>query len=632
MSKTSKKFAKIALGLPLRTTFDYGVPAKFRTAIRIGSRVKVPFRSSLAIGYVAGFASKSAFKGKIRPIYSLIDTSPAIPSPLLKLAQKIADYYFCSLGEALETVIPSGVRKGREIYVGNSSPERKLHKEFSLPLEVKNKLLSKTTKPIVMVDNDFEKAQTLYFEMMKSMLNKGKGVILLAPDRFRLRAILENASQQFDEEVSILSTTLKEGQNFENWQKIFDGTSRVVIGTRSAVFAPVANLGLIIVDEVQDDSYFQEEKPYYHTKDIAIIRSQIEKAKLCFGVQELSVELFYKIKQKEFDLIDYSQKSQAQIQAVDLRSSYASKSLFISKPLEISIQGALNNSKKIALFFYRKGAGIASCKKCGYLIKCERCDLPLTYDRKSKLLKCSYCNYKIRSLEFCPNCKKSYIHYQGLGVQKIENRLYNIFPQAKILSAEFQSAYKKDFDFDILVGTQAIFKYLNQKNKVWFSALLLLDPLLSVFNFRSSEKAFNIITRLANLSEHKVIVQTYNPDHYLLKSLVKNDHDLFFKEELRLRKDLRLPPYYHIMEIQLRDSDEKRLQCGIDHFYQQAKNSLPKNLLILEPIFDHPYKLRSNYRQKIIFKSKNRSILLLLLDKIYDNLKKTNITSAIIID
>ncbi|MFA4889391.1 MAG: primosomal protein N' [Candidatus Omnitrophota bacterium] len=571
-------YAKVVFGLPVDGPFDYIVPDGLAKKIAVGSRVWVNFSFKKRLGYCVGLSHKTNVL-KLKEISALIDNQAILPENILALCRKLAVYYCCSWGEAIETALPLALRKGVKL-------------KIELPPEPKNppkKIIS--DKPsVTFVQASAEIRFSFYVEQIKEALGQKKSAIVLLTDTnsiFGLKQLLEGLG--LGAELAVLHRN--QPKEAEIWLKIRQGQVRIVIGTRSAVFAAMPDLGLIIIDEEHDSVYKQEQVPHYHAREVALMRSGIEKVKAVLGGAAPSVESFYLISQGKIKRITLEDKRIIpEIKIIQKRYKEV-----ISRFLEDAILASLAAKEKILIFINRKGfATFAACNSCGAALKCPKCDIALVYYFNQGLLKCNHCNFKLEPPKICPHCNAGYIKYSGLGTQKLESELARIFPQAKIGEGAGN---------DIMVATSSVLK---TSSRFALSAVLAIDNSLNRPDFRSTEKAFILLWNLLGLTQKRFIIETQVPNQHCFAALAKNEADKFYAQELSQRRQLGLPPYQHQVLIKLRaKQEEKAKNAALGLFEKLKEANKTKTIEVVSVNAGQPPKLRGNYYWQVLLKAKD---------------------------
>ena len=578
-------YAKIVVGLAVSGPFDYIVPSSFAEKAKIGSRAWVDFRNRKIVGYITDLSHKTNIK-KLKNILGLIDDFPLLSGNLLLLTKKLSDYYCCSWGEAIETALPEALRKGR--------PAPGIECEKNKPKEY-------IPETLLIHDLDGHARWGIYLQRIKETLTNNQSVIILLPDI----PSLQKAKSFIDKNIPYPSGVFyrKQPRELDEWLKVKRGEVKVVIGTRSSIFAPLSDLGLIIIDEEQDSVYKQDQAPHYHARDIAFMRAGIEKTKLILGSPSPSLESFYLAKKNRIKYLFLPRtKNFPETKIIDTkRLPYGEKrkNLIFSKALTDSMYSILAQKGKTLLFLNRKGfATYAACHNCGKPLRCPRCNINLVYHFKENILTCHYCNFKMELPKICPSCNSGYIKFSGVGTEKIESELSRIFPQAKIQQLETkQDADTKDAD--ISVATSSIIK--NGHYNFDLIGVLALDNSLNRVDFRASEKVFALLIGLLGLTDKLILVQTDFPEYHLFEALVKKDVNFFYEQELKQRKQLKFPPYRHLILIKLRGKNEEKAKEASYVLFEKLKGcSKNKSVQIAAVGPGQPAKLRGNFYWQIL--------------------------------
>lgn len=586
-------FAKVVTGLAVEGPFDYIVPPEFTKKIKIGSRVRVNFRNREIIGYCVGLTRKTNIS-KLKTISQLLDNFPVLDKGLLSLTKDLSEYYCCSWGEAIEASLPQALRRGKRISYIKQFPQ-------VLPKD--------KAKVTLLHDLDGEARWDVYLAQIKNTTDLKNSAIVLLPDINSVFRAKEKIIAAFGKPVGILFS--KQLKAFEEWLSIKNGEVDIVVGTRSAVFAPLKNLGLVIVDEEEDSVYKQDQVPHYNARDVAFMRINLEKAELILGSGSPSLESFYLAKKNKIKYVLIPRKLKApEIKIYDNRLlSHGSKRKdILSKYVEDSISCVLNSGGKTLIFLNRKGfATYSSCSNCGATLKCGRCNINLVFHFKDNVLKCHYCNFKLPAQTICPACNSGYIRYLGAGTERIESELFRIFPQAKIKLLDKEKKTVAG-NADIFVSTESVISGVDYNFDL--IVVLSIDNSLNRVDLRSSEKAFGLLAGLLRLSDKKVLIQTGLPAHHCFAALKEKNIDMFYDEELRQRKQLEFPPYRHICLVKLRavkeDSVRSVSQTLFDRLSGINKN---KNIEFVCVNAASPSKLRGNYCWQILIKTTSCRLL-----------------------
>ena len=469
----------------------------------------------------------------------------------------------------------------------------------------------------------------IFLKLTEDMQNEGKGVIILVPEISLTSQMINKFYECFGDRVAIIHSALSQGERFDEWKRIKINQAQIVIGTRSAVFAPVQDLGLIIIDEEQEHTYKSEMTPRYNAREVARYRSNKSGARLILSSATPSIESFYLADSGKYQLVELKQrynKSQLpDVTIVDMRTELrAGNTGVFSVKLQDEMNNCLQKEQQIMLFINRRGYNsFVSCRSCGYVSRCPNCDISLTYHSKNNRLMCHYCGYNIDNYLVCPECKESHIRYFGSGTQKVEQELQNLFPDAKIARMDADTTMRKsshdniitDFSkgmYDILVGTQMITKGLDFSN-VTLAAVISADMGLYNGEFKANEKSFSLLTQLSGRagrgeSKGKAIIQTYTPDNPVLNFAVTQDFKRFYDNEIIYRRSLLYPPFCDICQVLFEGKNEDETSRCADMFTQRMKEMLAgyENIPVkaFGPAAAQIPKINNLYRYKLLLKCK----------------------------
>jgi primosomal protein N' (replication factor Y) len=589
--RSAMLFAKVVVGLAVSGPFDYIVPGELKDRISPGSRVWVQFGPRKTLGYVVGLSAKSKIS-KLKEISELIDESPVLDEKMLSLTNRLAEYYCCSWGEAIETALPEALRRGKN--TDHPGPPARSAK-WVIPDDKNRSLL--------IHDLDGHKRWEVYLEEIKVSLSQKKSAIIILPDIDSIPLVQDKLKAINGISVSVLYR--KASGELKEWERVRSGSVNVVIGTRSAVFAPLNNLGLIIIDEEENSVYKQDQVPHYHAREIALMRAGLVGARVILGSKSPSLESFVLAKKGKLEYRSLKRETdQPEIRVIDMKSERSfskgkKEKVVFSKYLMDSIFSEISAKEKTLLFLNRKGfATFAHCQNCGKVLKCPRCNVHLVYHFKAGQLSCHYCAFKMKLPEICPDCNAGYIKFSGTGTEKIESELSRLFPQAKI--KDISSEGRVDItEADIFVDTSAVFK--QEELRFDLAAVLSIDNSLNRVDFRSTEKVFMILSGLLCLINKKLIIQTYSPAYSCFQALQKNDALSFYEEELKQRKQLKFPPFKHFILVKARSrSEEKARDCANAIFEKLQKASKGKALKVVSVSPGPHVKLRGNYYWQVL--------------------------------
>lgn len=473
----------------------------------------------------------------------------------------------------------------------------------------------------------------VYMNIIEEAINIGKEAIMLVPEISLTPQIVGKFISRFGNIISVLHSGLSDTERYDEYRKITSGDSKIVIGTRSAIFVPFNNIGIIIIDEEHTSSYKQENHPRYNAKDIAIWRSNYHKCPVLLGSATPSLESFARAGNKVYKLLTLTHRvgtsKLPKVDIVDMKEEVKKGNFILSNILKNKIQEKLNKNEQIILLLNRRGySNIISCKECGYTFKCPKCDIAYTYHKTSNNLKCHYCSSSIPLGDKCPKCGSTNIKDYGLGTEKLEEELHKLF-NARIVRMDVDTTSKKgqhqkiidafgEHQYDILIGTQMIAKGLDFP-LVTLVGVVSADTTLTSPDFRASENTFELLSQVAgragrSSSSGEVIIQTFNPDHYSITLAKEHNYIEFYKEEMAMRKLLKYSPYYYMILISISTKDYDLGFKESDKIGAYLRNNLGKETIILGPSMASTFKINNIYHYQIIIKYRKD-------DKLFDTLK-----------
>ena len=477
----------------------------------------------------------------------------------------------------------------------------------------------------------------VYIRAMQSVLARGKTALMLVPEIALTPVFSRRLQAVFGDDVAILHSNLSPGERFDEWRRIRSGDARVVIGTRSAVFAPLENLGLVIVDEEHDGSYRQNESPFYHARDIAVVRANRTDAVIVLGSATPALETFDNAHTGKYKYLQLQRRiggrPLARAELVDMREVFkrAGKDVVLSPALIAAIEETHARGEQTMILINRRGfSSFVLCRSCGESLRCKNCDITLTYHRSEAHLICHYCNYTVKTPKECPFCESEFLYFMGHGTEQVEDLLRKRFPNLTIARIDRDTMSRKGemaktlhaFDrgeIDMLVGTQMIAKGHDFHN-VTLVGVISVDTMLGMPDLRSAERTFQLLTQVAGRAGRgnlpgRVLIQTYYPEHYALRHAVGQDFEGFYKEEMRYRERLGYPPYFVLASIMFVHADLKYASKSASIFRDSLdRANKDGSLRILGPAQASVSRIKNKYRQQIIVKSQNRRSLREMID------------------
>ncbi len=477
----------------------------------------------------------------------------------------------------------------------------------------------------------------LYLELIEKVLSANKSAIVLVPEIALTTQMIARFSGRFGNLVALLHSRLSSSERLAEWKRIKSGAARIVVGARSAVFAPVVDLGLIVIDEEHETSYKQEEHPRYHTREIAQWRANENGALLILGSATPSLESYYKAVNKRYNLLELKERYNGgqlpAVEVVDLRAELTAgnRSMF-SRSLQIELTECLARGEQAILFLNRRGySTFVSCRSCGYVVRCPHCDITLTYHRTNDVLRCHYCGYAQKNLTSCPECTGRYIRFFGTGTQKVEEELRNLLPSARIERLDYDSTTKKgsheqildrfrEHQADILLGTQMVAKGLDFE-KVSLVGVIAADTILGLPDFRAAERTFQLLTQVSGRAGRhqipgKVIVQTYTPEHYSIRYAQEHDYIGFYREELIHRKQLNYPPYSKLALIGFSHLDLRQAVRVSNHFVSELRAMVPVETVVHDPVSSPIARIKDRNRLQTMIKYQDRDETVAMINQV----------------
>lgn len=642
MSEAHAVLAHVAVPLPIPTIFSYVIPEALFTKAVPGVRAIVPFRNTEITGYIvatekgqAAFSSSStnvsigdpkAMTGfplppkdgfvrslaakktcgngnrikNLKSLLAILDDLPVLSSDMLQLTKWVSEYYGSSWGEAIENALPRWVKYGKkaENYIEKSkrregipdkpAAEHTLSKEQEKAFGIIKSVLGglahfseeKVPAPILIYGVTGSGKSELYIRAIRETLKQDRAAICLVPEIALTEQLQRFFAGHFGNRLEILHSKMTDGERFLTWKRIETGTCNVVLGPRSAVFAPVPNLGLIIMDEEHEGSYKQETTPRYHAREVAAWRARHEGALFLMGTATPSLESMALAEQGKIDRVDLmeriDQKAMPKVTVIDLKRYEGDKrpSLLFSPPLMREIDANLKNREGTMLLLNRRGFSTSiRCPQCGDVETCKLCQVSLTFHQEKNLLLCHYCNYQKKVPTVCGKCKGPMLRFMGFGTEKVESEIARFFPGARIARMDADTTVERNSHekilekfreqkIDILIGTQMIAKGFDFPH-VTLVGVVLADVGLRLPDFRSSERTFQLLTQFAGragrgIKPGRVMIQTWMPEHPSIRFAQEHDFLNFYAHEKRCREEFHYPPFRSLVNIIIRSHDEKK--------------------------------------------------------------------------
>lgn len=681
--------------------FDYRVPESLRGEVEPGRRLRVPFGrgNRKVVGYCVAAEHRTGLSHKLKDVAEVVDPRPLVSASMLRLAQWMADHYLCRLGEALDAVVPAGVRsragtrevtflrvptevaarltqlklpskqaaalkhlaasaipltsaqvakavgctqapitalrkkglvlcESQRIDVGSDEPKAEhreanhtLNDDQQKSLAVVLEAMQEGRHETILLRGVTGSGKTeVYIQAIDEVLRFGRQAIVLVPEISLTPQTKQRFRARFDH-VAVLHSHLTDSERHRHWRRIAAGEIEVVVGARSAVFAPLPRLGLIVIDEEHDHSFKQDSSPRYHARDVAIRRTEDAGVPLVLGSATPSLESWYEAQQGRYRLVELPQRVLERplpdVAAIDLRSEFHNRFTrgAVSREMHQAIQQSLDENEQIILLLNRRGFSThIQCPSCGHVVKCSDCDVALTHHREGEKAACHYCDYETEAPLACPECKNEGIRYSGFGTQKLEAEIRARFQNVSLLrmdSDTMQAPGSHDAalarfrrgDVQILLGTQMIAKGLDFPN-VTLVGVINADTALHLPNFRAAESTFQLVTQVAGRTGRgekggRVLVQTFTPDHQAIVAALRHDFLGFAKWELPNREQFGYPPYSRLVRMVIRGLQQGATEQFADQLVEMIREGIAAASLearVLGPAPAPIAKLKGRYR------------------------------------
>ena len=645
-------YVEIILNVPLNGSFTYSTEDP---SVQVGIRAEVFFGRRKMTGFVVSVSEEydekknaGLSKDKIKPVIRFIDKTPLFSKEQTELADWISKYYLCYEGEALSAMLPSGRRASDKGSFGfnedkNSYEKKTLSEEQSAAVEG---ILSGGTLHYLYGQTGSGKTE-VFLGAAEKILQTGKGVIYLVPEIGLTHQVIEAVTKRFGKNVAVLHSGLTGSQRLKEWHRILNREARIVIGARSAIFAPVPDLGLIIIDEEHDSSYKSGNTPRYHARQVAMYLSFTKKIPLVMGSATPSVEAWQLINENKIVCHKLTKRlaggKEPEIQVIDLSNPEISTKMngCISLPLAEEIRRTKNEGRQTILFLNRRGfSHFFRCNTCGYELKCKNCSVPLTFHKNEKRLRCHYCGWSVSMPSSCPECNSLDVGYSGFGTEFIEEEVKSKFPDCSVERIDTDTLSNKteleeklqafrDGKVDILLGTQMVAKGLNFPN-LKLVGVILADTGLHLPDFRASERTFSLIVQVSGRAgrffpDGKVLVQSYNPNHPAISLACSSDIEGFYSQELDIRQMTGFPPFSRLLRLVFRAPTETKAREASESAFGILK-SISEKLKInavemLGPTECPLSMIAANYRMQILLRSEKITNLQQIVNAFVKNYK-----------
>ncbi|CAM4027671.1 primosomal protein N' [Bacillus manliponensis] len=480
----------------------------------------------------------------------------------------------------------------------------------------------------------------VYLQSIEEVLRAGKEAIVLVPEISLTPQMVDRFKGRFGSQVAVLHSALSVGEKYDEWRKILRKEVKVVVGARSAIYAPFENLGIIIIDEEHESSYKQEDNPRYHARDVAIWRGKYHSCPIVLGSATPTLESFARAKKGVYELLTMkkrmNQRALPTVDIIDMREELrdGNRSMF-SQLLHEKIADRLEKKQQMVLFLNRRGhSTFVMCRDCGYVMQCPHCDISLTYHRTNHQMKCHYCSYEEILPKACPACESSYIRFFGTGTQKVEEEIVKLFPEARVIRMDVDTTSRKGMhekllkafgegQADILLGTQMIAKGLDFPN-VTLVGVLTADTMLHLPDFRASEKTYQLLTQVSGRAGRhelpgEVVIQTYTPEHYSVELSKEQNYDVFFEREMYMRKMRQYPPYYYVALVTVSHPELLKAVQVTERIVSFLKQHCSQQAMVLGPVASAIPRIKDRYRYQCMIKYKREPNLKYVLKMVNEH-------------
>lgn len=513
--------------------------------------------------------------------------------------------------------------------------ESKVHELNKYQVEAYNKIIN-SSKDVILLNGVTGSGKTeIYMALIDGVLKEGKEAIMLVPEISLTPQIIARFKAHFNEDIAILHSGLSDGEKFDEYKKILRKEVKIVVGARSAIFAPFTNIGIIIIDEEHSDTYKQNHNPRYNAIEVAFIRGKTYNAKVILGSATPTIESYARSKHGYYELVKLEKRANnatlPMVNIVDMTKEFKRNNTMFSKELLLNIEDRLNKKEQIMLLLNKRGySSYLTCQNCGYVSKCPNCDITLTYHKTSDMNRCHYCGYAEKNTKICPECHKESMKQMGYGTEKVEEELVKLFPNIKALRMDIDTTSKKgshkdiinkfmNHEADCLIGTQMIAKGLDFP-LVTLVGVINADTILNLPDFRANEKTYDLISQVSGRAGRsdiagKVIIQTFNKDNYAIKLSKSHNYDEFYNEEIKVRKKLYYPPFTFISLIKIGGKDFNYTIKEANKIGDYLRHKVTSEI-VLGPSVASLSKINNIYYFEIIIKYRDKTSMISLLNEV----------------
>ncbi len=612
------RYLQVVFNTPVNSSFTYSICTEESVS---GFRVIAPFGRRLLTGFVISENNERPEGNfKIKPVKRVIDKKQLFSDADTDLARWISSMYFCSLGEALSSMLPGGRRDSRTPAFDTEDPVSAVPRNLSLEQEAAVKAITAKGNNLLYLYGITGSGKTeVFLQAAEKVIAAGKGVIYLVPEISLTHQLTSQVRSRFNDKVAILHSALTPSQRLVEWHKVRDGEAVLVIGARSAVFAPVVNLGLIIIDEEHEGSYKSGRVPRYHARQVAMKRAGMCDASLVMGSATPSLEAYYLMEEGRILRLDLTERLSGgavpENIVVDMKGTQGALSMELIR----EIKATHEQGKQTILFLNRRGFSyFFHCRSCGWDMKCRHCSVSMTYHKNRNKMVCHYCGSETTPVSVCPECSSLDVGYSGFGTELVEGEIRKIFPTLRIARIDSDTVKKKgslgktlkefrDQNLDILLGTQMVAKGLNFPG-VRLVGIILADSGLHLPDFRAGERTFSLIMQVAGRAgryskDGLVLIQTYDPENPAIKMAAEYRQEEYCKYELEKREALGFPPYSRLFRLVFRGRSEENVINYAERVFSSLEEWKVDRMEILGPAECPVKKISGNYRYQILLRT-----------------------------
>lgn len=575
------RYAEVAIPIPLRRVFTYRIPDAMAGSVNPGAVVRVPFGRRNTSGFVVGLAREAAFRD-IKDITGIEEAELSVPADVLDLCRWVSDYYLASLGEVLRTALPAGLGKktpGDVPRADGQVSSIRLGTEQEEALRRLTDALDAQRHARFLLHGVTGSGKTeVYLRAAEAVVTAGGKVLILIPEIALSPQMVRRVEARFGNRAALWHSALTPSKRREVWARTRRGEIDVLVGARSAVFAPIPDLKLIVVDEEQEGAYKQGESPRYHARDVALVRARQAGAVAVLGSATPSLESFANAIKGKYELLTLPHRVErrppSRVELVPLPRTEEPRpvSMIFGDPLRLAMTEVLSRGEQCILFLNRRGhSTVVQCESCREPLGCDQCDIVLTWHSVGNNVVCHYCGRRRTTPTTCPSCSGALSVFKGVGTQRVAGEISRLFSGVRVLRLDTDSTRKRGVleealetfrrgEADVLLGTQMVAKGLDFPG-VTLVGVINADLQLALPDFRSAERTFQLLTQVAGRSGRgaqpgHVIFQTSHSDHYALVAAAAQDYRAFFEKEMEARRDPRYPPYLRLVNLLFDGKDE----------------------------------------------------------------------------